>query len=94
MDTVGQILSAVASLGYLVCFILLIVKMFQHGQVVLAIVCLVCCGPGTLIGFVYGWMKSGEWGIRNMMIVWTICFILSIVGGALSPSTFSQFTGK
>ena len=48
MDLVGQILSGVGGLGSLVCFIFVLYKMFTSGQVVLAIVCILCCGFGGL----------------------------------------------
>ncbi len=92
MDLVGTGLSGVASLGWIVCFILIVIKMFQKGQTVLGIVCILCCGIGGIIAFVYGWMKSGEWDIRNIMIVWTVCWVLLIIGGAMNPSNFTIIT--
>ena len=98
MELLGTALSGVASLGWLICFILILVKMFQNGQTILAIVCLVCCGFGGLIAFIFGWMKSGEWGTKNIMIIWTVCWVLLIIGGAINPANFSgltaQFPGK
>jgi hypothetical protein len=65
MGVLGQILCILAGLGSLVCFILVLVQMFQRGQTTLGIVCivLVFCGIGGLIAFIYGWMKHREWGI-------------------------------
>jgi hypothetical protein len=83
----------VGSLIALVCFILVIVKMFQHQHTGLAIVCIVlfCCFVGHLIGFIFGWMKSGEWNIRNIMIAWTVGLVMEIAGVAISPPDYSQF---
>ena len=94
MELVGQILSSAAGIGSLICFILVLVKMFQNGQTVLGIVCIVCCGIGGLIAFVYGWIKSGEWGIQKVMLIWTVCIILQIIGGVMSPAAFSQIPGR
>lgn len=75
------ILSMLFGLGSLVCFILVIIKMFQHGDSTLAIVCLVLiiCGIGPLIAFVMGWIRAGAWGIQNIMMAWTGCILGAIV---------------
>jgi len=93
MQIVGQILQAIGSLGTLVCFILVLVQMFQRKQAVLAIVCLVllCCGIGTIVAFIYGWIKNREWQITNIMYVWTACWILLVIGYALYPIDVSEF---
>jgi hypothetical protein len=72
MDVLGTLLSSVAGLGSLVCYVLVLVKMFQHGQTGFGIACLVltfCCGIGALIVFIYGWVRVKEWGLQNIMIV-------------------------
>ncbi len=88
MPTVGLALETVAGLGSLVCFILVLIQMFQRGQTVLGIVCIVLCfviGIGALIAFIYGWVKSREWGLYNVMLVWTVCVVVLLVGGYLNP---------
>jgi hypothetical protein len=78
--------------GEAVCFILVIVQMFQHGQTGLGIACLVgvlLCGIGGLVAFVYGWMKSNEWKLQNVMYVWTGCLIASIILGVAMPISFA-----
>jgi hypothetical protein len=85
-----QVLNWVASLASLVCFILVVVKMFQKNQTTLGIVSLVlvlCCGIGGLIAFVYGWIKSGEWQIMPIMLVWTGAIIVGILAGIMDPTT-------
>lgn len=92
MDTIGQILSALGGLVALVCLIVVWVQMFKNGHVALGIICILlsfCC-IGYLITFIYGWMKSGEWGIRNIMFAWTIALILQVVGGAVNPAPYRQ----
>jgi hypothetical protein len=99
MQTIGDILQAVAGIGTLVCFILVLVKMFQRNQTGLGIICIVllfCCGIGGVIAFIYGWVKHREWGLTNIMIVWTVCWIVSGIGYALHPvdlSALQQFRG-
>ena len=94
MDVLGQALSAVAGLGSLICFILVVIQMFQRGHTGLAITCIVlafCCWIGGFIAFIYGWVKHREWGLTNVMAVWTGCWIASAVGFGLHPIDFRQF---
>ncbi len=88
MAVLGQILSGVGGLISLVCFILVVVKMFQNGQTgvgIASIVLLLCC-IGGLVAFVFGWMKANEWGIKNVMLAWTGGIGLSILGNILTAA--------
>jgi hypothetical protein len=60
-----------------VCMIVVLIKMFQNDQVVLAIVGLFV----PLVLFVVGWIKAQEWGLKKTMVVWTISMILGPVLG-------------
>ena len=62
----------------LVCWILVVIKMFQNGNTVLGIISIVLCGIGGLIAFIYGWMKSGEWQIQPIMLAWTAAIVVAI----------------
>lgn len=93
METVGLILRGVGGLGALVCFILILVQMFQRNQSGLGITCIIlafCCGIGSLIAFVYGWINSREWNVMPIMLAWTFCIVLTLIGYALAPVDFSQ----
>ncbi len=74
-------IASLAGLASLVCFVLVLIQMFQHGQTGLGIACilLLFCGIGVLITFIYGWAKAREWNIRNVMIVWTVCVLINLV---------------
>jgi hypothetical protein len=76
-------------IGCLVCFILIVVKMFQNGAGTMGIVTLVaslCCGLGTIIALVVGWMNADRWGIRNLMIVYTVFIVSALIFGAIAPT--------
>lgn len=82
MGTLFSLLAMAAGLVSLGCFILVIIAMFQNNQQTLAIVCLVlllCVGLGALIAFVFGWIRSSEWGITKIMAVWTAAILIGIV---------------
>jgi hypothetical protein len=74
------IVSILINVVVLVCFILVLVKMFQHGQTGLGIATAVTaiCGIGFLIAFVYGWIKSSEWNLKPVMLAWTAAIVVGI----------------
>jgi hypothetical protein len=53
------------------------------------LVLLLCCGLGGLIAFIFGWVKNKEWGITNIMFIWTGCVILSVISNFLAPTDYS-----
>lgn len=71
----------ILSIVHLTCLVMVIVKMFQKGETTFGTVCAVlsfCFGIGALIAFVYGWMKSSEWGLTKVMIAWTVSLVLIV----------------
>src|SRR5260221_13463238 len=73
-----DIIHTALSLVWLFCFIYVVVKMFQNGQTVLGIVTLVlacCAGLGTIIAFAFGWIRSSQWNIKGLMLIWTVAII-------------------
>jgi hypothetical protein len=96
MQLVGLAFDAIGGLGSLVCLILVIVKMFQNGSAGLGIVTILLsfCGVGVLIGFIFGWVKSGPWNIRNLMLVWTGCIVLIVLGNLMAPGAIPVPVGQ
>jgi hypothetical protein len=93
MELVAMILGWIAGLVHIVCFIIVLVKMFKSGQTVLAIACilLVCCaGIGFLVAFVVGWMRVREWNIMPVMIAWSVVWVVSLISYGLNPSAYSH----
>jgi hypothetical protein len=87
-------LHGIVSLIGLVCYILVIVQMFQHNQTGMGVACLVgliLCGIGALVAFIYGWVKAGEWRINNIMLTWTACIVVSVILNFVAPISFGGF---
>jgi hypothetical protein len=85
-----QIIGGICGLIALVCYILVIVQMFQHGKTGLGIACLLLlllCGVGGLVAFIYGWVNANEWGIKNIMLLWTACIIVSLLRNVVFLAT-------
>lgn len=79
------LVSLAITLVSLVCFFLVVVKMFQNSQTGLGIASLLgscVCGLGLLLAFVMGWVKNSEWGTRPIMIVWTACVVINMALGS------------
>jgi hypothetical protein len=77
-----QGLLGLVMIGELVCFILVLIKMFQVGEQTMGIICIVlalCCGIGGLVAFIYGWINATKWDIKNVMLIWTALFIATLV---------------
>jgi len=67
-----------------VCFVMVVVKMFQHDQTGLGIACIVlglCTGLGGIIAFVVGWMNATQWAIKGVMTTWTGVILIEILLG-------------
>jgi len=96
---VVQILQFLAFIASVVCWIMVLIKMFQNGLTglgIASIVLTVCCGFGWLITYVYGWMKVREWNISNIMLIWTGCIVADVILGGIGiavgglPTSFQQ----
>ena len=74
-----QALSLLVSLGSLVCFVIVLIKLFQQKGALHGILGLIC----GLYTFIWGWMESGKLGIKNIMLAWTALIIVSIVLGVM-----------
>jgi hypothetical protein len=67
-------LGAILSVASLVCWIIVVIKMFQTAGVVSGIIGIIC----GLWAFIWGWMNADKAG-RNVMVLWTIAIILATV---------------
>jgi Ca2+/Na+ antiporter len=81
MDLILQIVSAVAGLVSLVCFVLVVVKMFQNKQTGLGVASIIglFCIFGYFIALFVGWKNRAAWQLEKVMPVFTIAFLLSLV---------------
>lgn len=81
MGALLTLIVGACGVGSLICFILVLIQMFQNDQTATGIACIVLvfvCGIGGLVAFVSGWMNAGRWNIKNVMLAWTVCIV---VGG-------------
>lgn len=76
-----------ASVASLVCFVIVLVKMFQSGDTGLGIACavLTLCAIGPLIAFIMGWVNVEKYHIKNVMLIWTVLVVVNIIMNFVAP---------
>jgi hypothetical protein len=69
--------------------------MFRRDQQTLALVCIatsLLAGLGTIVAFIFGWLKVSQWQIKKTMIVWTICQFLQMLAVVLVMFAMFEYT--
>jgi len=69
------ILALCVGLGSLICFIIVLIKLFQNEGALKGILGLIC----GLYTFIWGWMNANKLGIKNIMLIWTLLILVSLV---------------
>ena len=69
-----QALASLVGIGSLVCFVIVVIKLFQQKGVLHGILGIIC----GLYTFIWGWMEAGKLGIKNIMLIWTALIIVSL----------------
>jgi hypothetical protein len=75
-------------LGCIICFVIVLIKMFQTAGLLHGILGLIC----GLYAFIWGWMNATKLNIRNIMMIWTLLIIVSIIVNGLAGN-FSYYYG-
>jgi len=70
------LLAICTGIGYLICWIIVLIKQFQDAGAIHGIIGIITCGIWT---FIWGWMNANRYGIRNIMLIWTLLFIIQLV---------------
>lgn len=63
------------AIANLVCFILVLIKLFKKEGVLLGILGIIC----ALYTFIWGWINHKKQKITNIMIIWTALVIIQLV---------------
>jgi hypothetical protein len=70
-----QIIAYLVGIGALVCFILVLIKLFKKAGVGLGILGIIC----ALYTFIWGWINHKKEKITNIMLIWTILTIIALI---------------
>ena len=82
------VLGVLLWLGCVICLVIVLIKLFQNEGALKGILGLIC----FLYTFIWGWMNATKLNIKNIMVIWTILAILSIVVNVMTGG-FSYSTG-
>jgi len=69
------ILGMLVGLGCLICWIIVLIKLFQNEGALKGILGIIC----PLYTFIWGWMNATRLSIKNIMMIWTLLVIVSII---------------
>ena len=72
-----QALAILLYLANVVCWIYVLMKIFQDQSIGLGILGLVIWP----FAFAYGWFKAREFGIQNVMLAWTVLLLAATAVG-------------
>ena len=79
MIPLGIIILAVGAIGSLICWIMVLIKMFQNEKPLIGILGILC----SLWACIWGWMKSSTLGLKKIMMIWSVCVVLTVVGNLM-----------
>jgi len=67
--------AVLVGLGSLICFIIVLIKLFQDEGVGKGILGLIC----SIYTFIWGWQNADRHDMKPLMMIWTVLFIISII---------------
>ena len=80
-----MIVSWLASIVCLVCWIMVLIKMFPAEGALKGVLGIIC----GLYAFIWGWMNASRFNLRNIMLIWTVAILvavaMSFMGGSPYP---------
>lgn len=85
-----QLLNGLVGIGCLICFIIVLVKLFQENGILHGILGLIC----GLYTFIWGWINASRLNIRNIMMIWTLLIVVSLILTALGGGYYSYSFGR
>ena len=80
MTIIGYLLAGVAGLGSLVCWVMVLIKMFQNEKPLIGILGVLC----SLWAFIWGWMNGTKHGLKKIMMIWTACIVVLLIGQGIA----------
>ncbi len=70
---------ALIGIANFVLFIMVLIKLFQEKGVLHGILGIIC----ALYTFIWGWMNAERLNIKNIMLYWSGCIVLSMILNAI-----------
>jgi hypothetical protein len=80
-------LAMLCGLGNLVCLVLVLLKLFPAEGALKGILGIIC----GLYTFIWGWINATKQNIKNIMLIWTVLLVLSIVLNVMAGAALTRF---
>ena len=87
---VGTGISTLAGIGCLVCLIMVLIPLFKEKGPGLGILG-VFCGIFT---FVWGWMNVKQHSLKKIMVIWSVCFVVALIGYGISMASVFKMASE
>jgi hypothetical protein len=81
-----QILASIALLVIVVCWVMTLIKIFQDKEkngVLHGVLGILFC----LWAFIWGWINTGRFGNKQIMLIWTVALVVYFVAGGASMAS-------
>lgn len=82
------ILALLALIGCVICWIIVLIKIFQNDGALKGVLGLIC----ILFAFIWGWLHGNRLGVKKIMMIWTVLIIVYVIFAMLSGG-FSYHIG-
>jgi hypothetical protein len=79
-----QIIAYAAAAVSLVCWIMVLLKMFPAEGTLKGILAIIC----GLYAFIWGWMNASKFNLRNIMLIWTVAIVASVVANLMGAPIY------
>jgi hypothetical protein len=68
------------ALGSFICFVIVLIKLFQNEGALKGILGLIC----GIYTFIWGWLNANRVNIKTIMLIWTVLILLAIIINAIT----------
>jgi hypothetical protein len=86
MEALVGILGGLAGLGSLICLIIVLIKLFPAEGALKGIFGIFC----GIYTFIWGWQNVDRYNLKNVMLIWSVCFVVSIVTRVAALATIKS----
>ena len=73
-------LAIAASLVSIVCWIMVLIKMFPAEGALKGVLAIIC----GLYAFIWGWMNATRFNLKTIMLIWTVAIIIGVVANMMA----------